>query len=191
MTRTVSAGIGSVLPAVASQPGYLVRIDLPGPADTPSGPGPQYLCSFDVDFVYSGVTWHSADLAFDGMNWSTTSSQNGRMTLGDPDLIWWQIAAGGPSTPPLLQDAPISVWQAYAEVAEEAVQLWSGRIGQVARSQMTLVCNIRSDSATTLCPRRRVQSISPTIGKYLLPPGKIIMVGNQKWVLPRKLNGGT
>lgn len=184
MTRTVTSGIAAATVAVASQPGYLIQIDLPAP---PSGPGSLYRCTFDVDFTYNNIRWTADDIIVEGMNWSTTNTQNGRITFGDPDAVWWQIAAGGPTSSPMLQDAAISIYQAYAEAPNEAVPLWKGRIGQVARGPMTVVCNVRSDTATTYCPRRRVQSVVP-IG-YLVPPGKIIMIGNQKWVLGRKLNG--
>lgn len=169
--RTPAAGIASALTAIGSQPGYLVQITLPS--------GTFYLTDLDADFTFNGLNWVSSDLHVQGINWIAGTPQRGKLTLGDADLVWWTFALEL-----LLQDSPISIWQAYASATNQAEPLWTGRIGLVTRGQATVECDLVLDTTTGNIPRRRVQNVIAQ--QYLLPAGKIIMVGGQKWELQRK-----
>lgn len=177
--RDTSSSIDSALTALASQPGILVQIDMPLHTFR--------LTSLDANFSYDSQTWESADVAIDSVAWRASGSSSARMTLGDPDGAYWRLALGGVGETPQMQDARVLVWNVYAEVPDEAVPMWSGRVGAVRRDGVTLTCELFVTSSLTSSPRRRVQQVINPI--YLIPAGKVITIGGQKWKLERKTNG--
>lgn len=174
MPRKPTTNLNAALTANFAQPGYLVQLDLPAQTFRK--------CSLDVGFTYGGYSWDSADIQVDGISWDQGGISGGKLTLGDPDLVWWAYTLNLQ-----MQDAPIRIWQVYAGAPGEAEPLWLGRIGRIVKGDMTVICDLVTDISRLNAPRRRVQNIIPT--KYLMSAGRVIYIGNAQWTLERKQNG--
>ena len=172
--RAPSSGIAGQLTATVSQPGFLVQITLPS--------GPAYLTDLDADFPYNGQVFAASDMQVQGLSWTGGAPQRPKLILGDADLTWGTLALNLE-----LQDCAVSIWQAYAAAPNEAEPLWSGRIGGAQRDNAVVQCSLVLDTSTAYSPRRRVQTVIN--GQFLLPAGKTIAVGSQKWVIGRPRNG--
>lgn len=168
--RSPSSGILAQLIAQGAQPGYLVEII----TDTQT----MRLTSLDEPFYYAGQNWTEADILFKNLSWSIKPSSRVTMQLGDPQLAYWSLAGNL-----VLQDGIVNVWGCFAAAPDEAEPMFQGRIGNIKKSDMFLDIELVTDNMLRTSPRRRVQTIVPA--KYLLPPGKEIMIGTQKWILSR------
>jgi len=174
--RSPTSGLNAALTTSGSQPCYLVQITF---VRNPAQPRIFQLTDLDRDFLYNGITWQSTDLEVRDLSWGVGAA--GTLVLGDADMAWWFYALTYE-----IQDASVYVWQAYADASNEAEPLWNGRIGGVRKTGPAIECQLFVDRSLTSSPRRRVQHIVDT--QYLVPAGKVILIGNQKWVLERKSN---
>lgn len=174
--RTISSGINTELTAQGATPGWLVQLDLKDPV-TGAIASTLRRCSFDVSFPYGGYTWDAEELVVEGLSWDATSDSP-RLTIGDQSLAYYAFAANG-----AMRDAPVSLWQVYLGVPNEAVSLWTGRVGTIRRGMAALEITLVKDATLKTSPRRRVQNLIPA--KFLLPPGKLMTAGGS-WNLERK-----
>jgi hypothetical protein len=168
--RSPTSGILAQLVAQGSQPGYLVEII--------TNTQTLNLTSLDEPFYFNATNWTAADITFNNLNWTTRPNTRVNMTLGDPLLAFWSLAGNY-----ILQDSLVNIWGCYAAAQGEAEPMYQGRVGAIKKGNMILECELVADNTLRGSPRRRIQTIVPA--KFLLPPGKEIMIGTQKWILSR------
>ena len=170
MARSLPTGINTQTTAQGAFPGVLVEVSLTSQT--------LRLCSLDTGYTFGGFFWQAADIEVAGLSWDGDVARAPKLTVGDVDLVFWSLALNLQ-----LQDSRVRVWQCYAGATNEAEPIYSGRIAECRRNGTAVDLALTNDSETQTAPRVRIQSIVAPV--FLLPPGTVINVAGQRWILER------
>lgn len=175
--RTLPPGIVSELATSGSQPGYLVEIT------TQSGIVVR-LTTFDIDYVYSGETYTSADLTVPAVSWDGSVKPGAQLEFGDMDIIVWVAALYRE-----FDDAIVRILLAYAGTSNAAFELFRGRCGKPSRTvdpktgSESATLQLDAESTVQFAPRERIQDKVDQV--WLIPAGALLLVNDQRWIIDR------
>jgi hypothetical protein len=174
MPQTVTAAQIAAGQATITKPGFFVQLDLASQIRA---------CSRD-DTTWNGNVWPAANVNVSDVGTQPDGSQRCTVTMGNTDLSLGAIALGDAQ----LQGRRAQVWSflkpAGSLAAADPVQIFDGVVDSavVDTAAVTFSLVTLLVSATYL-PRRR---ITPASGfNRLLPAGRVIQIGSQRFRLER------
>lgn len=139
--------------------------------------------SLDANFTFGGQTYSALDMELPNLSWDGSVFRPATLVIGDYDNHpWWDLA-----TSLALSDAKVELLAIYQQASAEALEIWSGRLGEVSRDGWRITFQLSNDSEVQSAPRLRVQqAVDET---YLIAGGAIFYVNGQPWQIQRATTG--